>query len=150
MFCMVLVFEILESDTWGDPPLFGLTSIDFDSSLMFPRNLLLINKSFSVFFDFGGKLTLVVSRVGSRVVATVEMIVVDVIPPFLAESVVLSLEFESTGRVFSVLVSLTLVVARLIAEVASVLQDKSFHSKYFTSFRPLAVEDKIIEQIDKC
>ena len=82
--------------------------------------------------------------------ATVELIVVDVFPTFLAESVVLSLEFESTSRVFSVLVSLTLVVAMLIAEVASLLQDKSFHSKYFTSFRPLAVEDKIIEQIDKC
>ena len=91
-----------------------------------------------------------VSRVSSRVVATVELIVVDAIPTFLAESVVLSLEFESTGRVFSVLVSLTRVVARLIAEVASLLQDKSFHSKYFTTFRPLVVEDEIIEQIDKC
>ena len=129
--------------------MFVLTSIDFDSSLMLRRNLLSI-KSFSVSFDFGGKVALVVSRIGSRVMATVELIVVDVIPPFLAESVVLSLEFESTGRVFSVLVSLTRVVARLIAEVASLLQDKSFHSKYFTTFRPLVVEDEIIEQIDKC
>ena len=127
--------------------MFGLTSIDFDSSLLFLRNLLLFNKSFSVSSDFGGKVALVVSRVGSRVVATVELIVVDVIPTFVAESVVLSLEFESTGRV---LLSLTLVVAMLIAEVASLLQDKSFHSKYFTTFRPLVVEDKIIEQIDKC
>ena len=93
---------------------------------------------------------MVVSRVGSRVVAKVELIVVDVIPTFLAESVVLSLEFESTGRVFSVLLSLTLVVAILIAEVASLLQDKSFHSKYFTSFRPLGEDDKVIEHIDKC
>ena len=147
---MVLVFEIFESETLGEPPLFRLASIDFDSSLLFLRNLLLFNKSFSASSDFGGKVALVVSRIGSRVVATVELIVVDVIPPFLAESVVLSLEFESTGRVFSVLVSLTLVVAMLIAEVASLLQDKSFHSKYFTSFRPLVEEDKIIEQIDKC
>ena len=129
--------------------MFVLTSIDFDSSLMLRRNLLSI-KSFSVSFDFGGKVALVVSQVDSFVAATVELIVVDVIPPFLAESVVLSLEFESTGRVFSVLVSLTRVVARLIAEVASLLQDKSFHSKYFTTFRPLVVEDEIIEQIDKC
>ena len=128
--------------------MFGLTSIDFDSSLIL-RNLLSI-KSFSVSFDFGGKVALVVSRIGSRVVATVELIVVDVIPTFLAESVVLSLEFGTTGRVFSVLVSLTLVVAMLIAEVASLLQDKSFHSKYFTTFRPLVVEDEIIEQLDKC
>ena len=129
--------------------MFVLTSIDFDSSLMLRRNLLSI-KSFSVSFDFGGKVALVVSQVDSFVAATVELIVVDVIPPFLAESVVLSLEFESTGRVFSVLVSLTLVVAMLIAEVASLLQDKSFHSKYFTTFRPLGEDDKIIEQIDKC
>ena len=129
--------------------MFVLTSIDFDSSLMLRRNLLSI-KSFSVSFDFGGKVALVVSQVDSFVAATVELIVVDVIPPFLAESVVLSLEFESTGRVFSVLVSLTRVVAMLIAEVASLLQDKSFHSKYFTTFRPLVVEDEIIEQIDKC
>ena len=129
--------------------MFVLTSIDFDSSLMLRRNLLSI-KSFSVSFDFGGKVALVVSQVDSFVAATVELIVVDVIPPFLAESVVLSLEFESTGRVFSVLISLTRVVARLIAEVASLLQDKSFHSKYFTTFRPLVVEDEIIEQIDKC
>ena len=129
--------------------MFVLTSIDFDSSLMLRRNLLSI-KSFSVSFDFGGKVALVVSQVDSFVAATVELIVVDVIPPFLAESVVLSLEFESTGRVFSVLVSLTRVVARLIAEVASLLQDKSFHSKYLTTFRPLGEDDKIIEQIDKC
>ena len=133
----------------GAPSLFVLTSIDFDSSLMLRRNLLSI-KSFSVSFDFGGKVALVVSQVDSFVAATVELIVVDVIPPFLAESVVLSLEFESTGRVFSVLISLTRVVARLIAEVASLLHDKSFHSKYFTTFRPLVVEDEIIEQIDKC
>ena len=132
-----------------DPPLLGLASIDFDRSLMICRNLLSI-KSFSVFFDFDGKVALVVSRVGSRVVATVELIVVDVIAPFLAESVVLGLEFESTGWVFSVLVSLTRIVAMLIAEVASLLQDKSFHSKYFITLRPLVVEDKIIEQIDKC
>ena len=129
--------------------MFGLTSIDFDSSLMLRRNLLSI-KSFSVSFDFGGKVALVVSQVDSFVAATVELIVVDVIPPFLAESVVLSLEFESTGRVFSVLVSLTRVVARLIAEVASLLQDKSFHSKYFTTFRPLVGDDKVIEQVDNC
>ena len=128
--------------------MFGLTSIDFDSSLMLRRNLLSI-KSFSVSFDFGGKVALVVSQVDSFVAATVELIVVDVIPPFLAESVVLSLEFESTGRVFSVFFSLTLVVSMLIAEVASLLQDKSFHSKYFTTFRPLGEDDKIIEQIDK-
>ena len=129
--------------------MFVLTSIDFDSSLMLRRNLLSI-KSFSVSFDFGGKVALVVSQVDSFVAATVELIVVDVIPPFLAESVVLSLEFESTGRVFSVLVSLTRVVARLIAEVASLLQDKSFHSKYFTTFRPLVGDDKVIEQVDNC
>ena len=128
--------------------MFVLTSIDFDSSLMLRRNLLSI-KSFSVSFDFGGKVALVVSQVDSFVVATVELIVVDVIPPFLAESVVLSLEFESTGWVFSVFFSLTLVVSMLIAEVASLLQDKSFHSKYFTTFRPLGEDDKIIEQIDK-
>ena len=91
-----------------------------------------------------------VSRVSSRVVATVELIVVDVIPTFLAESVVPSLEFESTGRVFSVFFSLTLVVSMLIAEVASLLQDKSFHSKYFTTFRPLVGDDKVIEQVDNC